>query len=1077
MNAIRYAKAASGKHVIALLKRARVDLDTRLKKAEGLSGPGKDTFTSVQLRVAKEELKRIMIPLQRGLSDLIADKSKFVTEAAVQGSLKYMSDMEKKFTGIGAAAAPRLHEAMILDKVVSGTEASVLRRLGTSGEPQSSMKVPHKGKQGILDRYGLTVVDKFEQSLQLRFAAQKPWNEVRAEVIKESPFLSAKGKPAAQMWAERIVRTEVMAANNRANWQTIAEANEVLGDAVKILAATFDNRTAADSYAVHGQIRRINEPFESWYGAYMSPPNRPNDREIVVAHRLSWPLPPELAWKSDAEIASAWMREGRTGGIPPRPKMTTIPVEEFGKKKAPPEKPPEPPETAPTTPEAYLPPKAPKSPVEPPPAAKKHKELSELAAAQKQAAKAAKAQAKAEAAAAKKAAADAKKLAKELKAAAKKVAALEKEAAKSAKASAAATKQAAKQAAAKLKADAAKAKAEAGAKLKADKAAAKIKATAEANAAKAAAAAKATKKTALDGFKEFEAAKAALESAQKAFENAKQDYYTYGTEAQKQAKLKAANAKYNAAVAKNAAQTTLMKLAAEEGTTFGALKIQAEAAKAASKAAVATAKSTSAAAMKKADKDVAKAATPTKADAHEAAMNKLAEYNVLKAETNAAYKIVMSLEDDVDGALSQAALKKANKALAKAKEAWKANDLKAAKTFSEAMTLAKAAGTTFSALQAKVVEKKLVENLAGKSKAAAAAKAAASAESTKLTKAQKAFDQYKALDEKYLKAVAAKEKAQKEAVLFGKTDAYNEAKKKSQAAFTKKGIAFGKAGDAAKAAGTTLAKLGDSHAATAAAKYEATKVKDTATEKAAAKKTMAPGGGVKAERLTETQLQKKMQSMDSVAMPKGNFIPEGGDSYGYRKSIDARLKKAKPAQRSGLKAFSYQHDFAMRELDRGISKEAVIESTMKFKGSSRREATEFVEKCAKHVKDVNAMFGNDALTVKDLTVYRGMGNLNAETTSRFSTKGSTITVLSMSSTSRSADVASGFAHHTPKPMPGKEPTHAIVFRMKVKRGIGFETISRFKSEREILIEGKARFRVIDVKKMPSGKLLVDLEEI
>jgi hypothetical protein len=367
--AIKYARAASGKRVVELMKAARADLDKRIKTAEGLSGPGKGTFTATHARVAREQLTRVIVPLQRGLTKLIVEQSQITASSAVKGSLKYLADMDRKFTGIGAAAAPRLHEAMILDTVVSGMESSVLRRLATSGKPQSSMKEPHKGKQGILDRYGMNVIGAFEKQLQLRFVGQKSWAEVRKAIIDESPFLTAKGGSNANSWAERIVRTEVMAANNRANWETIGEADKVLGDAVKILAATFDDRTHADSYAVHGQIRRIDEPFESWFGAYMAPPNRPNDREIVVPHRLSWPLPPELAWISDGEIAAAWEREGRKGGIPPRPKMTTIPVDKFGKVQPLPEKKaPEKPAGPAKVPEAKP---APKKPVKVPPRPKK----------------------------------------------------------------------------------------------------------------------------------------------------------------------------------------------------------------------------------------------------------------------------------------------------------------------------------------------------------------------------------------------------------------------------------------------------------------------------------------------------------------------------------------------------------------------------------------------------------------------------------------------------------------------------------------------------------------------------------
>jgi hypothetical protein len=105
---------------------------------------------------------------------------------------------------------------------------------------------------------------------------------------------------------------------------------------VKILAATFDHRTSADSYAVHGQIRRPEEFFDTWTGQVMHPPARPNDREVVVPHRVSWPIPDELKPKSDAEIAARWSAEGRKGSPPPRPRISTVPLDSFGKEPEPP---------------------------------------------------------------------------------------------------------------------------------------------------------------------------------------------------------------------------------------------------------------------------------------------------------------------------------------------------------------------------------------------------------------------------------------------------------------------------------------------------------------------------------------------------------------------------------------------------------------------------------------------------------------------------------------------------------------------------------------------------------------------
>jgi hypothetical protein len=181
-------------------------------------------------------------------------------------------------------------------------------------------------KAGVLERYGMNVISSFENELRVGLLARKPWEEIKAGIVEQSPFLQ--GKPAS--WAERIVRTETMGAYNAASAESMSEANEQLGDMVKILSATFDDRTASDSYAVHGQIRRQEEPFDTWYGPMMHPPARPNDREIVVPHRISWPLPKYLAPRSRSEVVKRWREEKRKGSPPATPRDSTIDRRLFG---------------------------------------------------------------------------------------------------------------------------------------------------------------------------------------------------------------------------------------------------------------------------------------------------------------------------------------------------------------------------------------------------------------------------------------------------------------------------------------------------------------------------------------------------------------------------------------------------------------------------------------------------------------------------------------------------------------------------------------------------------------------------
>lgn len=298
-----------------MLRKAQRELNKRLRTVEGLQGAGKDSFTAAQMRTTLAQISAAIREIQGTMRSTVVDEGKQTAERATEHTLQYIQRADQRFTGI-ASRLP-IREAAVLDHAVNRTNSSVLQRLlGT------------KKRKGILERYSENTIRQFEERLQMRFLAKKPWADVRNELIADSPFLQE--QPAH--WAERIVRTEVMAAHNRAQFEGMRAVNrEIGGGMLKILAATFDNRTGADSYAQHGQIRRVSEAFQDWNHLYQSPPNRPNDRETMVPHNIDWPLPPQLTWKSDGEVQARWTMLGNKRALPPRPKMTTVPLDSIGK--------------------------------------------------------------------------------------------------------------------------------------------------------------------------------------------------------------------------------------------------------------------------------------------------------------------------------------------------------------------------------------------------------------------------------------------------------------------------------------------------------------------------------------------------------------------------------------------------------------------------------------------------------------------------------------------------------------------------------------------------------------------------
>lgn len=318
-DAIKITQEVGVNRARELLENAERELQFRLSTADGLGGQSTKTFTYEQSRIALRNVQSTLAVLKKDMQKLLLDEGTTAAQRAAVNVFDYLGQANETF---GAEdEIPNIKVASIMDTAKSGTRSSILRRIA------SDDSIPGQTRQGVLDRYGTSVIGDFEQRLQTALLTRKSWAETRQSLIDDSAFLQ--GQP--KFWAERIVRTELMGAYNRANWETMREVDNTLGDMCKILCATFDNRTSADSYAVHGQIRTSEEAFETWQGLFQHPPARPNDREVVVPHRIVWPIPPYLTWKSDGEIAARWRMQGNKRPVPPRPLMTTIPLEKFGK--------------------------------------------------------------------------------------------------------------------------------------------------------------------------------------------------------------------------------------------------------------------------------------------------------------------------------------------------------------------------------------------------------------------------------------------------------------------------------------------------------------------------------------------------------------------------------------------------------------------------------------------------------------------------------------------------------------------------------------------------------------------------
>lgn len=148
--------------------------------------------------------------------------------------------------------------------------------------------------------YGRPTILKIQEQLARAIVQNQPVDEVVDRVS------GAAGLFEGQRYrAERIVRTELSYSYGVAAQAGMEDLRQKVPKMMKRLVATFDDRTGADSKELNGQTVPVDHPF-LWVVTdskghktgkivkYMQPPNRPNDREVVIPWMEGWAAPASL---------------------------------------------------------------------------------------------------------------------------------------------------------------------------------------------------------------------------------------------------------------------------------------------------------------------------------------------------------------------------------------------------------------------------------------------------------------------------------------------------------------------------------------------------------------------------------------------------------------------------------------------------------------------------------------------------------------------------------------------------------------------------------------------------------------
>jgi hypothetical protein len=135
-------------------------------------------------------------------------------------------------------------------------------------------------------RYGAEAVAGIESSMAKSVLLGTPWTEAR-----ESVMALVREQVGGRQWmVDRIIRTEVATVYSSTTMAALLEEDEPDDPMLKKLVAIWDKVTGLDSKILHGQTRRVQDLFtDRVHGReFDAPPNRPNDRELVIGWRASW---------------------------------------------------------------------------------------------------------------------------------------------------------------------------------------------------------------------------------------------------------------------------------------------------------------------------------------------------------------------------------------------------------------------------------------------------------------------------------------------------------------------------------------------------------------------------------------------------------------------------------------------------------------------------------------------------------------------------------------------------------------------------------------------------------------------
>lgn len=200
--------------------------------------------------------------------------------------------------------------------------------------------------------------------------------------------------------------------------------------------------------------------------------------------------------------------------------------------------------------------------------------------------------------------------------------------------------------------------------------------------------------------------------------------------------------------------------------------------------------------------------------------------------------------------------------------------------------------------------------------------------------------------------------------------------------------------------------------------------------------------------------------------------PEGERAFARRNR--AQIEALPEAQRAAISDFTFGYDWVTRRLDRGTPHDEILRDLRKAwkAGTVRRLDTSPEAHLEKGLQVLyHLRLARQALPASPGVAYRGLANMTRAQVGAFLAQDE-LTLGAISSVSRDPKVASRFATSD------KDSGHGVLLVIRHHDGRAIEEGSVFSSEKELLLDGAARFRVVSRHREQGSKRrwIVEIEQ-